>query len=55
LLKAFLFSVWNETNDKEVLVIATDKGTATTKLSYIISENEDFELNEEFDYDRVLI
>jgi TusA-related sulfurtransferase len=55
LLKAFLFSVWNETKDKEVLVIETDKEKATIKLSYIISENEDYELTEEFDYDRVLI
>ncbi|NRU52607.1 hypothetical protein [Clostridium beijerinckii] len=55
MLKAFLFSVWNETTDKEVLVIATDKETATTKLSYIISENEDYELDEEFNYDKVLI
>jgi hypothetical protein len=55
MLKAFLFEVWNQITNKEVLVIATDEANAINKLSCIISEDEDYELNEEFDYDEVLI
>jgi hypothetical protein len=55
MLKAFLFEVWDQIANKEVLVIATDETSAIDKLSCIISDGEDYELNEEFDYDEVLI
>ena len=53
MLKAFLYEVWNEERTKEVLVIAKTIEESEEKL--IISEDEDYEFQEELDYDVVLI
>ena len=56
MLKAFLFEVWNtESITKEVLVIAISEEKALDRLSCIISGDEDYELQEELDYNNILI
>lgn len=56
MLKAFLFEVWNyKSATKEVLVLATSEDKAIDKLSNTISEDEDYELMEELEYDDILV
>lgn len=55
MLKAFLFEVWDMTTTKKILVIATNEESAINKLSCLIKDGEDYELEEELGYDDVLI
>lgn len=55
MLSAFSYDIWNLEKTRTALVIAKDEKEAEEKLSPIISEDEDYELNEKLDYANILI
>lgn len=60
-MKAYLFKVWDSTLDasvsptREYLVVAKDEDKAIETLEEKLGDNDDYDLEEEFDYDKVIV